>query len=411
MNRMEVEEENLVARATDEENLEALTSSEEVEQEDEVVEEQDAEYQGEEENVVEQRLLGRQPRPRRFRFLVSENPFEKYRDDEFYQTFGFSKQRTAQLAAMCHQTLASRIDRKTALSPESKMLVFLDYVRSNSLQRSLGKANHAGLHQSTVCRIIKDVSASINEHFHQFVIFPDERERDAISKQFIAMDNFPGVFGCLDGTHISIKRPPFHTVPAPERFYKRKSRYSINMMALSDHTHRIRYFSVRYPGGVHDARIFNESALKQVLLQQFNPNKPRFILGDEAFPCSNVLLTPINRTRADTPAKRRYCRLVRNSRWRVESCFGVLKSRFRVLLSEQRTSLAVTRDVLRAVVILHNFGIMYCGNGLEEIDLGDGEAQQEILDEFDTVMQEPTENEDPNNFIRQRLIQNLYQEE
>ena len=301
--------------------------------------------------------------PRRFRFLENENPFENFRDDEFYRTFGFSKQRVSQLVAMCHRTLGPQIGRKTALSPELKMLVFLDYVRSNGLQRSMGNAIHAGIHQSTVCRIIKQVSSAINEHFELFVSFPDERERDVISKQFIARDNFPGVYGCLDGTHINVKRPPSNTVPAPERFYNRKNRYSINMVAVCDHTYKIRYFSARYPGSVHDARIFNESALKQTLLEQFDPEKPRFILGDEAFPCSNVLLTPINRARANTPAKRRYCRLVRNSRWRVESCFGVLKSRFRVLLSEQRTSLPVTREVVKAVVVLFNFNIMYCNAG------------------------------------------------
>ena len=350
-------------------------------------------------------------RPRRFRFLVTENPFQKFRDDEFYGTFGFPKQEVSQLVAMCHRSLAAGIQRKTALSPELKMLVFLDYVRSNGLQRSVGKANHAGVHQSTVCRIIKQVASAINEHFDQFVALPDEQERDTISKQFLVMDNCPGVYGCIDGTHITIKRPPSGTIPAPERFYNRKSRYSINMLAVCDNTYKIRYFSARYPGSVHDARVFNESALKQILLEQFDPRKPRFLLGDEAFPCSNVLLTPINRARADTPAKRRYCRLVRNSRWRVESCFGVLKSRFRVLLSEQRTSLAVTREVVKAVVILFNFSLIYCNAGLEEIDLGDGNEQQEILDEFDTIMQEPTENEDPDNFVRQRLIENIYQEE
>ena len=366
-------------------------------------------YGGEEGNQEEEDVD--QDRPRRFRFLVNENPFQKFREDEFYATFGFSKERVFQLVAMCHRSLVSQIEKKTALSPELKMLVFLDYVRSNGLQRSLGKAIHAGVHQSTVCRIIKQVSSAINEHFDQFVSFPDEREINGISKQFIARDNVPGVFGCIDGTHITIKRPPSDNVPAPERFYNRKNRYSINMLAVCDHTYKIRYFSTRYPGSVHDARVFNESALKQALLEQFDPQKPRFILGDEAFPCSNVLLTPINRVRANTPAKRRFCRLVRNSRWRVESCFGVLKSRFRVLLSEQRTFLAVTREVVKAVVILFNFSIMYCNAGLEEMDLGDGNAQQEILDEFDDIMQEPTENEDPDNFVRQRLIQNVYQEE
>ena len=352
-----------------------------------------------------------QQRPRRFRFLNSENPFETFRDDEFYSTFAFSKARVSQLVELCRNSLVSRIARKTALTPEQKMLIFLDYIRSSTIQRSAGKELYAGVHQTTVCRIIKEVAMAINEYFHQFVVFPNENEKDAIAKQFLARDSIPGVYGCIDGSHIFVKRPPSGNVPAPERFYNRKSCYSINMVVVCDHTYKIRYFSARYPGSVHDARIFNESFLKQNMLQQFDPERPRFILGDEAFPCSNVLLTPINRARANIPAKQRYNRLIRKSRWKVESCFGVLKSRFRVLLSEQRTSLKVTRLVVKACVILHNFTVMYCNGGLDEIDLGLGEVQQEMLDEFDDVMQTPTPDEDGQNYVRQRILQNVYNEE
>ena len=352
-----------------------------------------------------------QPRPRRFRFFDSENPFETFRDDEFCSTFAFPKPRASQLIEMCRVSLLSRIDRKTALTPEQKMLIFLDYVRSNTIQRSVGKELYAGVHQSTVSRVIKEVATAVNEHFHQFVNFPNENEKDLIAKQFLAREGLPGTYGCIDGSHIMIKRPPSGNIPEPERFFNRKSRYSINMMLVCDNTYKIRYFSARYPGSVHDARIFNESSLKQNMLQQFDPERPRFILGDEAFPCSNVLLTPINRRRTDTAAKRQYNRLVRKARWKVESCFGVMKSRFRVLLSEQRTSLEVTRLVVKAVVILHNFHVMYCNGGLAEIDLGMGEVQQEILDEFDLAMQEQSAGEDNDNFVRQRLLHNMYSEE
>ena len=351
------------------------------------------------------------PRPRRFRFLNSESPFDTFRDDEFFGTFGFSKPRVSQLVELCRNSLSALTDQRTALIPERKMLIFLDYVRSNTIQRSVGMKIYSGVHQSTVSRIIQQVAQAINEHFHQFVVFPDEIEKDLIARQFLAMDQLPGVFGCIDGSHINIKRPPSNSIPAPERFYNRKARYSINMIAVCDNRYRIRYFSARFPGSVHDARIFNESILKQNLIQQFNPERPRFILGDEGFPCSNVLLTPIRRARVDTPSKRRYNRLVRHSRWRIESCFGVLKSRFRVLLSEQRTSLKVTRMVVKACIILHNFHISHCNGGLDEIDLGAGDVQQEILNEFDEAMQGETPNENPHNFVRQRLLQNIFHEE
>ena len=84
-------------------------------------------------------------RPKRFCFLLSDNPFETYREDEFSQTFGFGKENTRAIVEIVRDSLAPKIDRKTVLTPEQKVLVFLDYIRSNSLQRVLGKQRHAGL--------------------------------------------------------------------------------------------------------------------------------------------------------------------------------------------------------------------------------------------------------------------------
>ena len=142
-------------------------------------------------------------------------------------------------------------------------------------------------------------------------------------------------------------------IPPPERYFNRKSRYALNLILVCDHTYRIRYFSARYPGSVHDSRIFNESHLKQFLQDQFNPLHPRFLLGDESFPCSNILLVPIRNDRADSLAQQRYNRTLRQTRWHVEAAFGVMKSRMRALLKDQRTALHNTKKVIKAMVILH----------------------------------------------------------
>ena len=83
-------------------------------------------------------------RQRRFNFLNCENPFVAYREDEFAQTFGFGKEIIYAIVEMVKDDLEVRIERRTTLTPEKKVLIFLDYIRSNSLQRVLGKKRHSG---------------------------------------------------------------------------------------------------------------------------------------------------------------------------------------------------------------------------------------------------------------------------
>ena len=348
------------------------------------------------------------PRPRRFCFLQSEDPFVVYRDDEFSGVFGFSKNQVLGLVDMVRESLTTIAQRRTVLSAEKKVLIFLDYVRGNSLQRVISKERHTGIHQSTVSRVIEQVADALNEHFHEYITMPNEAEKDEIAAQFASRNNFPGVMGCIDGCQIQIRKPPFYNLPAPERFFNRKARYALNLMIICDNRYRIRHYSGRYPGSVHDSRIWTESGVKQVLELQYNPDKPHYLIGDEAYPCSNILLTPFNRARADSLSKRRYNRRLRNTRWRIESCFGVLKSRFRILLHEQRTCLRVTRKVTKAVMILHNHWIMNCGGGLHELDPEEVRLQHEIQDHYDTALQQETANEIRNNYVRQRLVEHVF---
>ena len=351
---------------------------------------------------------GRVPRPRRFCFLQSEDPFVAYRDDEFCGVFGFSKNQVSGLVDMVRANLTPVAPRMTALSAEKKMLIFLDYVRGNSLQRVVSKQSHTRTHQSTISRVIEQVADALNEHFQEYIAMPNEAEKDEIAAQFASRDHFPGVMGCIDGCQVQIKKPPYHNLPTPERFFNRKARYAINLMIICDNRYRIRFYSGRYPGSVHDARIWNESWVKQVLERQYNPENPRYLIGDEAYPCSNILLTPINRARADILPKRRYNRRLRNTRWRIESCFGVLKSRFRILLQEQRTCLRVTRKVIKAVMILHNHWIMNCGGGLPDVDLAEAQNQRDLQEHYDRALQHETANEDGDNYVRQRLVEHVF---
>ncbi len=107
-------------------------------------------------------------------------------------------------------------------------------------------------------------------------------------------------------------------------------------MVMVDHLKRIRHFTSRHSGSAHDARIFNESDLKAKLEQNFNPDHPKVVLGDEGYACSRVLLTPIRRDRVADQHQRNYNRSHKTTRVLVEHAFGMLKKRFPALLYQMR---------------------------------------------------------------------------
>ena len=82
----------------------------------------------------------------------------------------------------------------------------------------------------------------------------------------------------------------------------------------------------QYPGSTHDAFIFANSQMKQIM-----ENLPQtgWLLGDSGYryPLRDYLMTPFN-TPA-TPAEERFNNAHTRTRHVVERAFGVLKSRFR----------------------------------------------------------------------------------
>ena len=43
---------------------------------------------------------------------------------------------------------------------------------------------------------------------------------------------------------------------------------------------------------MHDSTIYNRSELKTYLEENFDPENPRFCLGDKGYACSSVMITP-----------------------------------------------------------------------------------------------------------------------
>ena len=84
--------------------------------------------------------------------------------------------------------------------------------------------------KATASRAVRKVSVALVELLPRFVRWPTDHEKAEIKNGFYRMAGFPGVIGCIDGTHIRIQRPSDNE-PA---FINRKGYPSINVQAVCD---------------------------------------------------------------------------------------------------------------------------------------------------------------------------------
>jgi len=62
--------------------------------------------------------------------------------------------------------------------------------------------------------------------------------------------------------------------------------------------------------------------LRVKLEEEFDQNNPKVLLGDEGFPCSNIVLTPIRQERVLEEKQTRYNLAHKSTRIAVEHTFG-----------------------------------------------------------------------------------------
>ncbi|CAN8026282.1 unnamed protein product [Ixodes persulcatus] len=116
-------------------------------------------------------------------------------------------------------------------------------------------------------------------------------------REFQAVCGFPQGIGVLDGCHIPVSPPKEHA----SDYYNYKGWYSVTLLALVDHKYRFRYINVGSPGRCHDAHVFHQSSLAQVVAGPTfrEPTAviggtavPPLILCDQAFPLGPNLMKP-----------------------------------------------------------------------------------------------------------------------
>ncbi|KAK7478840.1 hypothetical protein BaRGS_00029939 [Batillaria attramentaria] len=135
-----------------------------------------------------------------------------------------------------------------------------------------------------------------------------------------------GVVGAIDGTCVPIPGPSEHR----DSYINRKDTPSMQVQVVSNHSLLFLDVLTGWPCSMHNARVFRNSPLKQLLEDRRMPQEYHLI-GDSTYPLTPYLLVPFRDDGHLSPVQRRYNARHSSTRVDVERSIGLLKGKFRRL--------------------------------------------------------------------------------
>ena len=124
-------------------------------------------------------------------------------------------------------------------------------------------ANLSGIAVSTVSCVISQACRTIEAVLGPKYLKLPENQNEMKQKvsEFETKFGMVQVFGCIDGTHIPIKRP----IKDPQDYFCYKGHYSLNVQGVCDYRGQFMDVECRWPGSVHDAKMFSNSSIHRKL--------------------------------------------------------------------------------------------------------------------------------------------------
>lgn len=225
-----------------------------------------------------------------------------------------------------------------------------------------------------MCRIVQRISVLLCANLPEMIRMPRGNEMNEFKIKFFQQHAFPGVLGVIDCTHIPIQSPCSNV---GEEFRNRKGYFSLNVQVVCGPDQQITDIVVRWPGSVHDSRIFNNSSIK---MRFENGEFQGVMLGDQGYAQSHFMFTPIPNPEEGNGPQNRYNHAHEYTRKIIERLFGIWKRRFPCLRSKMANDLKNITNIVTACAILHNVSI-FCNQPDVEVLIAPN-YDAEIDDEF-----------------------------
>ncbi|XP_055589422.1 putative nuclease HARBI1 [Uranotaenia lowii] len=262
-----------------------------------------------------------------------------------------------------------------SVSPVIKLSATLRFLAEGSYQKGTGNDVFVGMAQSTFSKMLSQVLDVLEPGICRNAIqFPKEdTEKNAIKLGFFQKTGFPGVIGCVDGTHIKIIKP---SPDIQHLYYNRKGYHSLNVMIVCDHEMIIRYVDANNPGSNHDSFIWNSNPLDDHLKSALQRGcRNTWLLGDAGYPLKPYLITPFRVPSSSNVS--RFNEVHSKTRLIVERSIGQLKNVFRCLLGARQLHYKPSKatQIVNVCCALHNLRIKY--NVVQDIDQTSQEPENE----------------------------------
>lgn len=269
--------------------------------------------------------------------------------------------------------------RKDSLTLAKKVAITLYYLKDQGSMKMT--ANSFGIARCTVGCVIQEICNLISEKIGPILInFPSEK--DAVinaSSRFLQKFGFPQVIGCVDGTHIPIKQPTENS----HDYFSYKMSYTLNCQAICDANGKFTNVEIKWPGSVHDARVFANCRVQQnftssifkLYYKDLLPGHeyvPQLLLGDPAYPLLPYLMKEYDHCSSNEEVI--FNQMLRSARNMIECAFGRLKARWRILMRPMDIPVDKLPNIIYACFVLHNF----CEEAKVEVD---GNMVEKIIQE------------------------------
>ena len=278
------------------------------------------------------------------------------------KNFRMSKEAFTELTELLHQSIAPNLNdpNKRAISAEKKLAVTLYFLKdSGSLCMT---ANAFGIGINTTSNIVYETCKAIVTLLGPSYVYLPKNIDEMRMKvaEFECKFGMQQAFGCIDGTHIPIICPSNNS----QDYYKYKGFHSLNVQAVCDYRGTFMDVECRWPGSVHDAKVFANSSINdklrkgklpavfQSVLQGYE-KVPNYLIGDPAYP-----LTPFCMKEYDSCENNEqviFNNLLRSARNPIECAFGRLKARWAVLTKKVDLKLEKVPILVYACFVLHNY--------------------------------------------------------
>ena len=289
-------------------------------------------------------------------FRDRRNPLDIYSDSELHERCRFNKDGLVFIVDMIGDSLSHPTRRSNALSPIEQVFIALRFYSCGTF--FIVDADTVNVSKATVSRCVSRVSAALKQIVHDVIRFPrNDADLQSGKEQFFRL-GFPGAVGAIDCTHVRIQAPS-----SKEFCYvNRKSEHSINVQAVCSADRKFINVVIKWPGSVHDARIWKESELYKDMR---DGRISGILLGDCGYGNSSNLLTPFRNP--NSTAQQRYNYHHKRCRVRIEQAFGILKRRFAVLKNEIRMDPSKCCTIIAACFVLHNIAMDLTGVSSDDL--------------------------------------------